>query len=251
MPHARQPFGARGVGQLRSIFTVLITSLTTPHSGRLRRAASASASTMVMSFSAHGIGFSSGRVASDQLPALLSSKAARKTSRSTPRLLGELEAFLVGRDAGPQDQIVDHLADLAGAERAEVKHRVGKGRECRPAGVEDGLVAAAHDQELALLRRALAAAERNVEQRNRRPGRKFCGNLLHGGRRDGRGDRDDAAVARAGEHAAVSPNITASTSASKPTATMTRSLAAATACGELTGCTPNSAAASMASASTS
>ena len=77
--------GAFGVGQLRSNFTVLITSLTVPQSGRLKRAASASLSTMVMSFSAQGIGFSSGRVASDQLPALDSSSAARNVSRSTKR----------------------------------------------------------------------------------------------------------------------------------------------------------------------
>ena len=44
-----------------------------------------------MSFSAHGIGFSSGRVASDQLPALESSSAARSVSRSTPRLAASLK----------------------------------------------------------------------------------------------------------------------------------------------------------------
>src|SRR5262245_4582763 len=78
-------------------------------------------------------------------------------------LLAELEALFVRRNAGPQDQVVDHLADLAGAERAEVKHRVGKGRERRPASIERRLVAAAHDQELALDRGAFASAERDVE----------------------------------------------------------------------------------------
>ena len=51
-------------------------------------------------------------------------------------LIAELEALVVGRDAGPENQIVDHLADLAGAERAEVKNGIGEGGEGRPAGVE-------------------------------------------------------------------------------------------------------------------
>ena len=48
-----------------------------------------------------------------------------------------------------------------------------------------------------------------------------------------------------------SPNITASTSGSKPTTTMTSSLAAATAFGELTGCMPAAAAAFSAGSATS
>src|SRR5207244_50397 len=79
-----QSSGDFGVGQLRSTLTVLITSLTTPHSGTLMHTASASLSAMLISFSAHGIGFSSGRIASDQLAALESSSAARNASRSTP-----------------------------------------------------------------------------------------------------------------------------------------------------------------------
>src|SRR5262249_6173309 len=75
---------ASGVGQPRSTLTLFTTSVTTPQSGRLSRRRSASLSTMRMSFSAHGIGSSSGRVFIAQLPALLASSAPRSCSGSTP-----------------------------------------------------------------------------------------------------------------------------------------------------------------------
>src|SRR5438477_5345790 len=48
----------------------------------------------------------------------------------------ETQAFVVGGSAGPEDQVVDHLADLAGAGRAEMKDVGGKGAERGTAGVE-------------------------------------------------------------------------------------------------------------------
>jgi hypothetical protein len=48
-------------------------------------------SASAMSFSAHGIGRSSGRVSSDQLPALDSRSAARNVSRSTPSFAASLK----------------------------------------------------------------------------------------------------------------------------------------------------------------
>ena len=132
-------------------------------------------------------------------------------------------------------------------DRPEVIDRGRERRERRPAGVERRAVAAAHDQELAFLRRAFAAAERDVEQRDLRRRRQPRRDPLHGLRRDGRGDRDRRC--RRGRRRArrCSPNITASTSWSKPTTMMTRSLAAATACGDIDAvCMPASAAASIA-----
>src|SRR5438093_2919444 len=55
----------------------------------------------------------------------------------------ETQAFVVGGSAGPEDQVVDHLADLAGAGRAEMKDVGGKGAERGTAGVESGWVAGA------------------------------------------------------------------------------------------------------------
>src|SRR5436190_13731589 len=76
----------------------------------------------------------------------------------------EAQAFVVRRGAGPEDEVVDHLADLAGARGAEVEDVRGKGAERRPAAFACLLVAGAEDEELAFLRRALAARERRIEQ---------------------------------------------------------------------------------------
>jgi len=44
----------------------------------------------------------------------------------------EAQALVVRRGAGPQDQVVHHLADLAGAGGAQMKDVRGKGAERRP-----------------------------------------------------------------------------------------------------------------------
>src|SRR5712692_3911647 len=59
-----------GSGSPRRIFRPLMVSFTVPQSGRLRRARSASCSTMFMSFSAHGMPLSSARWSMDQFWAL-------------------------------------------------------------------------------------------------------------------------------------------------------------------------------------
>ena len=108
------------------------------------------------------------------------------------QLAAQLEPFVIGRDRGPEDQIVDHLADLSGAEIAQVENGVGEGRERRPAGLEHVPIATGHDQKLALFRRPFATAQGRVEERH--PAALTLGREpLHGAGRDGRGYGDDGA----------------------------------------------------------
>jgi hypothetical protein len=82
-----------------------------------------------------------------------------------------------------------------------MEDRIRERLENGTTGIECGLVTAAHDQELAFLRGAFSAAERNVEERHGGLGREAGRELFHGARRDGRGDRYDRAVAGARDHA--------------------------------------------------
>jgi hypothetical protein len=70
---------------------------------------------------------------------------------------GQAKAFVIGGDTGPQDQVVDHLADLSCAEIADMEDRVSECFERRPDCGKGGRVAADHSQHLAGLGRRLAA----------------------------------------------------------------------------------------------
>src|SRR5262245_17756218 len=111
--------------------------------------------------------------------------------------LGELEALEVRRDARPQDHVVDHLADLARAQLAEMEDGIGEACERRPARLESRGVATDHDQHLARLGRRLAAGERHVEEDDAGAG-ETRGKPLHGARRNRGGDADDEAFPRRG-----------------------------------------------------
>src|SRR6266850_4052377 len=67
----------------------------------------------------------------------------------------QAQPLVVRRGAGPQDQVVHHLGDLAGAGGTQMKDVGGKGAERRPAGLEGRLVPRAEDEELAGYRGAL------------------------------------------------------------------------------------------------
>ena len=71
---------------------------------------------------------------------------------------------MVGRDAGPQDQVVDHLADLARAQLADVIDRAG---EAASAGLQASNAAASPPTMVSILpasAAAFAAGDRHVEQ---------------------------------------------------------------------------------------
>src|SRR5262245_32013229 len=111
--------------------------------------------------------------------------------------LRQLEALEVRRNARPQDHVVDHLADLARAQLAEMKDGIGEACERRPARLERRGVAADHDQHLARLGGRLAARERHVEEDDAGAG-EAVGEPLHGARRDRGSDADDEALPRRG-----------------------------------------------------
>jgi len=132
----------------------------------------------------------SGRVSSAQFAALLLSSAARRRSGSTPEPLRQLEALVVGRNARPQDQIVDHFADLARPQPTEMKDTAGEARKRWFARLESLGIAADHHQQLPRLGRWLAAREWHVEERDPRIS-ETRGQPRHGAGRDGRSDTDD------------------------------------------------------------
>ena len=73
------------------------------------------------------------------------------------QLFAQAQALIVGGDAGPQNEVVDHLAHLPGAGRTEMENircEAGKGRA---AGLERRFLARTQDQQLAADRRLLAA----------------------------------------------------------------------------------------------
>ena len=60
--------------------------------------------------------------------------------------------------------LVDHLGELAGPDRPHQSDHAGIGLDHRLGAIEDGLVAAAHDREDAILRACLAAGDGCVDE---------------------------------------------------------------------------------------
>src|SRR5215472_3846344 len=112
-----------------------------------------------------------------------------------PEPLRQLEALVIGRNARPQDQVVDHLADLARAQLTEMKDAAGEARKRRFARLESFRIAADHHQQLPGPGRRLAARERHVEKHDSRVS-KSRGQPRHGAGRDGRSDPDDEPATR-------------------------------------------------------
>src|SRR6185436_12162485 len=117
------------------IFRPLMVSLRLPASGRLSRARSASRSTMLMSFSAHGMPEFSARWSIDQFCALEWCRAARSLSASTPSAsarrrpssLAEVQAHRIRlftifatcpAPAGPRWKMSEAKAEKAGLQRS-------------------------------------------------------------------------------------------------------------------------------------
>ena len=76
-------------------------------------------------------------------------------------------------------------------------------RESRTAGIERRLVAATHDQKLAMFGGLLAAAERNIEQGNTGAVGGTSLQLAHGRRRNGRGNSNHAAIGCTGKNTVI------------------------------------------------
>ena len=76
---------------------------------------------------------------------------------------GEPLRLHVGADARPEQDVVRRLRDLAGADVADVEHRLGEGLARAPNPVDDLGRAAAVEDEPTLLRAALAADEGRVD----------------------------------------------------------------------------------------
>src|SRR5262245_27380053 len=115
--------------------------------------------------------------------------------RIDPEPLRQLEALAIGRNARPQNQVVDHLADLARAQLTEMKDAAGEARKRRFARLESFRIAADHYQQLPRLGRRLAARERHVEKHDTAIG-ETRGQPRHGAGRDGRSDPDDEPATR-------------------------------------------------------
>src|SRR5262245_47171914 len=107
-----------------------------------------------------------------------------------PEPLRQLEALVVGGNARPQDQVVDHLADLPRPQLAEMKDTAGEARKRRFARLESRGIAADHHQQLARLGRRFAARERHVEKHDPVVG-EARGEPRHGAGRDGGSDADN------------------------------------------------------------
>src|SRR5262249_35461570 len=110
--------------------------------------------------------------------------------RTAPAPLRQLEALVIGRDARPKDQIVDHLADLASPQLTEMKDTAGEARKRRFARLESLGIAADHPQQLPRLGRRLAARERHIEKHDTGAG-DTRGESRHGAGRDRRSDPDN------------------------------------------------------------
>ena len=116
--------------------------------------------------------------------------------------LPEPQAFIVRRHAGPQDEVVHHLADLPRARRPQMEDVRRECTENGSAALEGIGVARAVDEELARRRSRFPARERDVEENELSLG-KARSEPLRIARRNRRAERDDKARPRALEHAVL------------------------------------------------
>ena len=154
-------------------------------------------------------------------------------SRRNAKGLAQFQGADRAAQVGGEQQVVQDLGDLAAAERAQVHDRVGVGREHRAAALDDLVVAADHDQQLALLDGGRPAAHRGVDDRNT-----LCGSRLASSRQVSGCTVLWMATIPPGASPAstpVSPLSTSLTSSSPTTHRQTRSLAAASSAGEPRG----------------
>ena len=118
-------------------------------------------------------------------------------------LLGERKRLETNRELGGEEEVVEHLGDLAASERTEMQNRIAVGREDGPCGFEDVVVAADHHQQVSLGRCRCSSADGRVEHLHtsfRRGGR----DRAAGARMHGRVDGDDPSAGEAGEDTVVS-----------------------------------------------
>ena len=190
---------------------------------------SASPSTMRMSFSAQGIGNRSIWVCNAQFDALLSTSAVRRRSRSTPRACASLKPSKFAEMHDHRIMLFTILPTWPAPRSPRWKMLLAKLCSAALAGIEGSDIAADHHQQLAGLGGRLAARDRHVQQHDTGAGQAGS-EPRHGARRNRRRNADEQ-PGRAAAAMPSEPRMTASASLSKPTTTMMKSLACASARG--------------------